>query len=924
MSLNARSIVNKVADLQLLVYSLKPDIICICETWLDHDIDSSSLSLTGYIIFRKDRNRHGGGCLLGVKANLNPTEILHNTLHEVVLVDLQINNVSLRVACAYRPPSQTADNNRDFINFLNSNLDMCSSFVLVGDFNYPGIDWNNLHANNTPEQLFLDFINANYLFQKITEPTRDSNILDLCLCTDNDMVNNVLVHCPLSTSDHNYITCDISVMRYTEPTKTVLNYNLADWDLIRAYLHSLNWDDILQSFDCSEMWDRFKTKIHDCINLYVPKTQVFSTNKVSWSNNHIRRLCKRRDRKWSALKNNPSRARKRIFNNFSKYVKKEVLSAKADYEKKLFLQKGKTSKYFYSYVNRATNTKSDSHIPQLEDAGKIFKTDFEKAQAFSDQYQSVFTIDNNILPTCDHSMPPNSFCSIKLEDEDILSSIREQNCTNSSGVDNIASVFVKKMACFLIYPLKTIFQKSLDTGVVPKDWRDGIIVPIYKKNRKPKSPSSYRPICLTSVICKILERIIKKYMIAYLMCNSLISDSQHGFLENRSTLTNLLDCTNDWTKFIDGKSPVDAIYIDLAKAFDSICHTKMMYKLKLIGIGGKLLDWFQSFLCQRSQSVKVGGTFSTRVPVLSGVGQGTILGPLIFILYMDEVNDLNLSSKTVLYADDAKIYRDVKNDNQYQLLQNDLDKFSNFCDEWQLTINANKCELLQLGHNNLGKSYSLGGEIVPRKTEVKDLGIIISNDMKMFKHCTSVVRKASFRLRQFRIAFSCTDRNFQLYMYKCYIRPLLEYNSQVWSPYLLGDIDRVEKVQKNFTKKLPGLSRRSYPERLQILGLPSLEQRRIMSDLIAFHKMVHGNTHLDRNNFISFSSNNTRGHSLKVSLPGCSLDVRKKFFAIRSIEAWNSLPENLVEVPSSSLFKIKLNEIDLSRFIRGRALMANN
>ena len=183
----------------------------------------------------------------------------------------------------------------------------------------------------------------------------------------------------------------------------------------------------------------------------------------------------------------------------------------------------------------------------------------------------------------------------------------------------------------------------------------------------------------------------------------------------------------------------------------------MVYKLKLIGIGGKLLDCFQSFLCQRSQTVKVGGTFSTRVPVKSGVGQGTILGPHIF--NMDEVNDLNLFSKTVLYADDAKIYRDVKNDNQYQLIQNGLNKFNNFCDELQLTINANKCELLQLGHNNLGKSHSLSGEIVPRKTEVKDLGIKILNDMKIFKHCTSVVRKASFKLRQFRIAFSCADSN---------------------------------------------------------------------------------------------------------------------------------------------------------------------
>ena len=705
----------------MLVADTNADIICITESWLDSNIDSATLSLTDYVIFRKDRNRHGGGSLLAVRKSLNAKEFLHNTSHEVVFVDLQINNVNLRIICAYRSPSQTSNENQDFINFLNSHLEVCSSFILVGDFNYPGIDWNNLYANNTPEQLFIDFVNSNCLYQLISQPTRDNNVLDLCLCTDFDMVKNVIVHSTFSTSDHSYITCELAVVRNTEPTKTVLNYDRADWDSIRTYLHRVNWNDMLTNCDCIEMWNRFKNKINECIRRYVPKKQVFSCKKAPWSSNSIRRLVKRKDRMWSAFKNNPSRARKRVFNRFSKYVKKEVLSAKADYEKKLFLHKSKTPKYFYSYVNRATNSKSDSHIPQLEAGGRIFKTDSEKAQALSDQYQSVFTTDNNILPTCDHSMPSNSFCNIKLEDEDVLSSIREQNVTNSCGVDNIASIFVKKMTCFLIYPLKTIFQKSLDTGVVPKDWRDGIIVPIYKKNRKPNLPSSYRPICLTSVIAKILERIIKKYLIAYLMCNNLISNSQHGFLENRSTLTNLLEIINDWTKFLDNYSKVDAIYIDLAKAFDSICHTKMMHKLKLIGIGGKLFDWFQSFLCQRSQAVRVGEAFSPRILVESGVGQGTILGPLIFILYMDEVNDLNLSSKISLYADDAKIYRNVNTESQYQLLQDDLDKFSSFCDDWQLMINADKCELLHLGHGNLGKSYTLNDEIVPGKDEIRDL-----------------------------------------------------------------------------------------------------------------------------------------------------------------------------------------------------------
>ena len=626
-------------------------------------------------------------------------------------------------------------------------------------------------------------------------------------------------------------------------------------------------------------------------------------------------------RKWSLYRRNPTRRNKRLYNRYGKYVKRQVQFIKGEYEKKLFRNRHSSQKSFYSYVDRLTGYTKQSDIHQLKVGGVTFSSSYQKALALSDQYRSVYTEENNIMPPCVQKMPPNSFGDLQITESDVIEAIRKMNVGGAPGPDCIYPKFIKEMSCFLVRPIITIFRKSLLTGQVPKMWRNGIIVPIYKNYMKPEDPSSYRPVCLTSVVCKLFERIIHKYMMTYLRRNEIISSSQHAFLTGKSTATNLIDCLNDWTKLIDVRKPVDILYLDLAKAFDSISHEKMLYKLQRIGVGSYMLRWLHSFLTQREHCVRVGCVSSPYEAVSSGIPQGTIIGPALFILYINDVVELDLSSSLKLYADDAKIYREVSSPDETDQLQSDLESVAEFFTEWQLTLNIDKCETIHLGSNNMHRVYELNNRHIPTQNNCRDLGIKITDNAKFSGHCDQVVRTAYYRLKQFRISFSCKEVDFQVHMYTTYIRPLLEYNTVVWSPYLLKDIDAVEKVQRFFTRLLPDHSEMSYTERLRVLNLQSLEVRRIFNDLIFVYKLLYGLIDFDYRILFQINTNNTRGHSLKLNHQYSRCNFRKSFFAVRIIPIWNSLPASLVDIESLVRFKNELKGIDLSRFCRGRTLM---
>ena len=274
----------------------------------------------------------------------------------------------------------------------------------------------------------------------------------------------------------------------------------------------------------------------------------------------------------------------------------------------------------------------------------------------------------------------------------------------------------------------------------------------------------------------------------------------------------------------------------------------------------------QIFLCHRTQCVRVNSHLTSFLDVGSGIGQGTILGPLLFILFLNDMSTCLTPSATLkLFADDAKLYSVSESEINRLSLQENLNNIHQYMNQWQLRINPDKCECLHLGYNNSHEVYFLDDTQIPSVTKTRDLGVIISCDLKVRNHCNDIIRRAYHRLRQFHLAFSCKEQDFQLDIYKTYVRPILEYNTQVWSPYLLSDINDVERVQRFFTKRLPGMWNLPYLERLQILSLETLENRRIKNDLVLLYKIVYKFVDIESENMFPFNTNNTRGHWAKIN-----------------------------------------------------------
>ena len=407
-------------------------------------------------------------------------------------------------------------------------------------------------------------------------------------------------------------------------------------------------------------------------------------------------------------------------------------------------------------------------------------------------------------------------------------------------------------------------------------------------------------------------------MLLFLKQYDVVSSSQHGFMSGRSTVTNLFQCFDDWTRFLDLKCSLDVIYLDLEKAFDTVSHSKLIVKLRRLGLGAPLVNWLQDFLFGRRQCVKVENSFSHYRPVISGIPQGTILGPLLFLLY---INDLPKVVKGMisLYADDSKLYQVTNSVSDCISLAEDVLNVQEYFSEWQLKLNIPTCGVLHMGSSGIEFPYRLNGFVTESGETCRDLGISVTSSLSVSSHCAKVFRLASFRLRQFFKTFTCCDRDFLLFLYITYIRPLVESSTPIWNPYLLSDINKIESVQRKFTKRLPGLRHFSYSERLHQLKLCSLETRRIHFDLILMYKIVHQIIDITFEKYFSYNTGSTRGHSLKLNVQYSRLDIRKYFFTNRVVRIWNFLAEDIVLATSLYSFKKKIQNVDFNEFCRGRA-----
>ena len=479
------------------------------------------------------------------------------------------------------------------------------------------------------------------------------------------------------------------------------------------------------------------------------------------------------------------------------------------------------------------------------------------------------------------------------------------------GPDELHSYILRECSSSIYKPLCMLFNQSLQCGQLPHDWKCANVIPVFKKGSK-FAANNYRPISLTSQIVKILEYIVCDNIHKYFADNNFIHPPQHGFVPRKSCLTNLLESFQAWIQSVDDGFGVDIIFLDYKKAFDSVPHRRLLLKLEGYGISGNLLSWITDFLYQRLQRVTVDGTHSKWCRVMSGVPQGSVLGLLLFVIYINDLSE-NIDCNIKQYADDTKLYAIIKNDNDIVQMQHDLDITAEWSNAWQLSFSFDKCKHMQVG-NFLAVDYNLMdhscGErkVIKHVAEEKDLGIWCTANLKPTAQCRSAVSKAMKALGLIKRTFKYFNAKSLPKLYKTYVRPHLEFCVQVWSPYLVGDIDALEKVQRRATKLIPGLSNLPYEERLKILHLHSLYARRLRGDLILTYRILNGLISISSDDLFTLNTNSrTRGHNLKLYKKRSRLNISKYFFSNRVVSCWNSLPDYVISADTINSFKNRLD-----------------
>ena len=374
----------------------------------------------------------------------------------------------------------------------------------------------------------------------------------------------------------------------------------------------------------------------------------------------------------------------------------------------------------------------------------------EMAKILSDQFESVFSVENGFEPVFEERT--QYVCSeegIVLK-SDIKARLNRMDCVKSPGRNMVSLYFLKNCSEELSGVLEIIYKKSLAEGEIPDELREANITPIFKRGSK-LTASNYRPVSLTSICCKVMEGIMRDTLNRHFIEHKLISPNQHGFVHKKSCVTNLLECQDVVSRLLNSNKSVDVLYTDFEKAFDKVSHKKLVIKLFGYGIRGKLLDWIKSFLRNRRQRVVLGEIESEWRDILSGVPQGSVLGPLLFVIYINDLPD-GLESIFKMYADDSKVIAESGSK-----LQEDIVKNKGWCDKCSMCLNSSKCKVMHFGRANPEREYFIGSGIERvklEKTEAeKDLGMIVSSNGKNDRQAVKAINRANLELGRMRKTF---------------------------------------------------------------------------------------------------------------------------------------------------------------------------
>jgi hypothetical protein len=846
---------NKINFLKEEAINCNAFMMCVTESHLNPDIFDAEIKIDGFQIFRADRSndRKKGGVINYVKDNIACEVLSRGSNGTVEHLVIYMRKLNLVVITIYRPPQCDNVEFNPVLDMVGQKLDELGApmptIIMNGDFNMPNVTWpqgliyGGAETVRSQARHLIEFSEKYMLDQLILQPTRQHNILDLLFCNSDSVINYEVRD--TAVSDHRLVMATTVLNMTVEDQRQhnnsvfgMLNFHSkrTDWDKIMERLLLINWANEFDGLDADEMYLLLCSALWSACVDCTPKRNGTNISRIPRDRKILMRKRTKLRRKCSQLIE--GNAKNRVVQQIL-VVEQQILQSHKN-EQRLSEEKAvdaiKTNqKYFYSYARK----KLKAHSPVGPFAGQngIITDPFEKSEILREQYESVFSnpiyLDTTIQRIVDETqhveqIEINALCDIEFDESNFVSHISELKSCAAAGPDGVPAIVLKKCSEALATPLKLLWRRSLDDGEVPQQLKLGLITPIHKGEAKTE-PANYRPVTLTSHLVKVFEKIVAKQLVNHLKVHNLFNVNQHGFRDGRSCLSQLIQHHQKVLDALEDGKQVDVVYLDFSKAFDKVDHGLLLEKLRRIGVGGRLLGWIHSFLIGRKQVVVVDGCRSAESHVQSGVPQGSVLGPILFLIYVADIDREVQYSMASSFADDTRVLKVVNTIEDAQLMQSDLSVVYDWAVGNNMLFNATKFKLLRYSANENTLEYnyvSPSGSVIEKENNIKDLGILMSDNGTFDAHIDKVVARARRQMGWVLRTFATREAKLMLTLYKAIVLPLLEGCCQLWCPIDIGHIRKLEAVQRTFTYRIAGMRDFNYWRRLKELGLYSLERRR--------------------------------------------------------------------------------------------------
>lgn len=923
---NVQSLRNKVDLVEATLNMNDVDIACLTEHWFD-DKQSEYLNIEGYNLISKycrKEYKNGGVaifCSNKLKDSCSAIEQIEKwskeTIFEVCGVKILLkNNNSLKIFCVYRSPSTDVNL---FLRELNSFLHNISrikneNIILCGDLNI------NYLSYSPEKNELVDILHAYGFDICLGEPTRctpiSSSAIDyICTNFDKDLYNISTNVCFNGISDHSAqfleLNCDLDLNINKYIYRRV--YSSENYSILFHHLSNESWLDVYQTQDVNEAFEIFVNHLKYYVDVAFPIKKIYTRNTVKpWLTRGIKISARKMKELYATMIETGHILDKNYYKSYKKIYKKVIIAAKRLYNNRLYDEFDNKGKAAWTIINKSINkNKTNKQISEIKLENTIVKDNKIIANSFNDYFVGLPQKLSNEQSrdagkNCNFTLPRiHKTMFLRPVSENIIyNAIVNLKKSHSAGVDSISSNLLKLIVNYITYPLTYLVNLSLEQGIFPEIFKIARVVPLYKKGEK-VNIENYRPISLLSSISKVLERIVFDEINNFLTTFNILTTAQHGFRKNKSTTTAVTQFISQLCKTLDDNKKTLSLFMDLSKAFDLVNHALLKEKLNAYGLRGKINNWLTSYLYNRKQIVDINGTYSKESYVTVGVPQGSILGPLLFLIFVNDLPEItNSINSFIMFADDnTYLCEDSTLADAVFKLQIMINKFIDWFKINKLHLNTSKTVFINFTPRNSiineSQLLKIERESIAQVKNTKFLGLYIDNALNWEMHTDILCNKLSslcfalFRLK------NITNKNILYSFYHSQFVSRLRYGIIFWGSS--SHLNRVFKLQKRAIRNIAGLSFqtscRPYFKKLQLLTLPCI----YILEILIYVKS-------NLNQFITngdFHQYETR-HNHLLSIPTHNLSMYEKSPMYVGIKLYNKLNPEIRQINSLKLYKTRI------------------